>query len=189
MRTKLVVSRVDEILKPLGFSRQKAIWNRWSEPFVDVIDVQTSKIGDALTLNAGVLHMVVHKVCWATELPSVIKEPECTVRARVGQLIDNKDLWWQVSDGGTIDDVVEKLTFYVLPFVERMHSLQAMEEFLTPAGVKKQDYPLPVIYRAILKHEQGNNNDACALLTGLGGTSVGAWRTRISEVAERLGCS
>lgn len=189
MSTKAVIDRLDELLKPLGFTRHKATWNRRSDSFVDVIDVQTSKAGDTMTINAGVLHSEVHRKCWAVELPVVIEEPACIVRARIGQLLDGKDLWWRLGDARILDDVAEKVTAYVLPFLERMHSLAAMEQFLTNMKVTNQKYPLPVIYLAILKSEQGDRTGACALLTELGEKSVGAWRTRICEVAGRLGCA
>ena len=189
MSTKAVIARMDELLKPLGLTRHKATWNRRSDSFVDVIDVQTSKAGDTITINAGVLHPEVHRKCWATELPAVIEEPECIVRARIGLLIDGKELWWKINDAGILDDVAEKVVAYVLPFLERKHSLEAMEQFLTNAKVAKQKYPPPVIYLAILKSEQGDRSGACALLTELGEKSVGGWRTRIGEVAGRLGCS
>jgi hypothetical protein len=189
MSTKPVIVRMDELLKPLGFARHKTTWNRKSDSFVDVIDVQTSKAGDTITINAGVFHPDVHRKCWATEPTAVVEEPSCTVRARVGQLLNGKDLWWRLDDARILDDVIEKLKAYVLPFLERMHSLEAMEQFLTSAQVTKQKYPPPVIYLAILKSERGDRTGACALLTELGERSLGAWRTRIGEVAERLGCS
>jgi hypothetical protein len=189
MSTKAVIARMNELLKPLGFTRHKTTWNRRSDSFVDVIDVQTSKAGDTMTINAGVLHPEVHRKGWATELPAVIEAPECIVRARVGQLVDSKDLWWQVNDVGILDDVAEKVTAYVLPFLERMHSLEAMEQFLTNAKVTKHKYPPPVIYLAILRNELGDRSGACVLLTELGEKSFGAWKTRIGEVARRLGCS
>ena len=180
---------MDEILKPLGFTRHKTTWNRKADSFVDVIDVQTSKAGGTITINAGVFHPDVHRKCWATEPMAVVEEPSCVVRARVGQLLHGKDLWWRLDDANALDDVVEKLNQYVLPFLDRMHSFETMEQFLTGAQVTKQKYPLPIIYLAILKSERGDRTGACALLTELSGKSLGAWRTRIGEVARRLGCS
>jgi hypothetical protein len=189
MSAKPVITRIDELLKPLGFARQKAIWNRNVGSFIDVIDVQTSKAGDAITINAGVLRPDVHTKCWGTEPPAFIEEPSCTVRARVGQLIDGKDVWWRLSDRKTLDDVAAKITAYVLPFLDRMHSLDAMEQFLANAQVMKQKYPPPIIYLAILKCERGDRTGACALLADLHKRTVGAWQARISQVTERLACS
>src|SRR5947208_3321359 len=122
MSTKTIITRVDELLKPLGFTRRKTTWNRKSGSFIEVIDVQTSKAGDAITINAGVLHPDVHRKCWATEPPVIVEEPSCTVRARVGQLLDGRDLWLRLDDPRTLNEVIEKLNAPVLPFLERMHS-------------------------------------------------------------------
>jgi hypothetical protein len=188
MTTKSIVTRLDELLRPLGFTRHKALWNRKASSFVDVIDVQTSKAGDTITINAGVLQPEVHIKCWGTEPPAVIEVPSCTVRVRVGQLLDNKDLWWRLNDDGFVDDVTNKITAHVLPFLERMHSFDSMEEFLTRAQVTRQKYPLPIIYLALLKNQQGDRTAACELLSELRRKTVGAWQSRISEVARRLGC-
>lgn len=189
MSTKPVVARMESVLKPLGFRRHKATWNRRFDSFVDVIDVQTSKSGDSITVNAGVLHADVHRRCWATDLPAVIEEPSCTVRIRIGQLVEGKDLWWPLSDRGTVSDVVDTVTACVLPFLERLHSLEAMEQFLTTAQVTKSRYPPPIIYLAILKSLQGNGEDACGLLAELARNSVDPWKARIGEVCKRLACA
>jgi len=189
MSKKRVIARMDAILLPLGFVRHKATWNRSSGLFVDVIDVQISSSIDSMTINAGVLHLDVYKLAWGTEPPAVIEEPDCIVRARVGQLIDNKDLWWQLDDSQIVDDVAEKVTALVLPFLEPMHSFDAMQQFVKSSLPKKQRYPLPIIYLAILMSEQGDRAGACRLLTDFGKKTVEGWRTRIGEVAERLGCS
>jgi len=186
--TKPIIVRMDEFLKPLGFARHGATWNRKFDSFIDVIDVQTSKAGDTITINAGVFHPDVYRKCWATELSGVVEEPLCTVRIRVGQLLDGKDLWWRLDDPDVRDDLVDKITAHVLPFLERMHSFEAMEQFLMSEQVTKQQYPLPTIYLAILKDERGDRVGACALLAELGQKTLGGWRTRIREVSERLGC-
>ena len=94
MSTKNIKSRLDERLKPIGFVRHKDVWNRKLGTFIDVIDIQTSKAGDTITINCGVLNSEVSKLFFGAPLASTsVDEPSCTVRARVGQLIDDKDLW------------------------------------------------------------------------------------------------
>jgi hypothetical protein len=180
--------RIDELLKPLGFIRQKMTWNRRAGSFVDVIDLQAGKTGDTVTINAGVLHPEIHMKCWGTEPPQVIEEPSCAVRTRAGQLIEGKDMWWRLEEQESINHIVDALAAYVLPFLERMHSFEAMEQFLTNAGVTKQKYPLPIIYLAILKSERGDCVGACTLLTDLRKKTFGAWQARINAVVEKLGC-
>jgi hypothetical protein len=93
-----VIRELDNLLKPLGFTRQKTSWNRRSGNVVEVITVQISKTGDTGTVNAGVLDMDAYVKLWGTEPPALVEEPACTVSARVGDLIDGKDLWWQLND-------------------------------------------------------------------------------------------
>ncbi len=60
MSEKAIISKLDDLLKPLGFTRQKTAWNRRSGYVVEVIDVQISKAGDTATINAGVLDTDAH---------------------------------------------------------------------------------------------------------------------------------
>lgn len=145
-------------------------------------------MGDAVTIGVGVLHSEVHRTCWGTEPGTVVEEPSCTVRARIGQLIDDKDLWWLLDDRRILDDISEKTTAFALPFLERMHSLEVMKEFLTITQVTKHKYPPPIIYLAILMNLLEDREGGCKLLAELGGNTVGAWKLRIREVAGRLMC-
>ncbi|MGI8907012.1 MAG: DUF4304 domain-containing protein [Candidatus Sumerlaeaceae bacterium] len=189
MKSKSIVAHLDGLLKPIGFSRHGTAWNRSTGPFIDVVDVQTSKSREAITVNAGVLHRDVYAKCWEQVLPQFIEEPSCTVRARIGQLIDGKDLWWDLTSTDVADDIADKVASRVIPFLEQMHAVNAMEQFLTDAQVVKQKYPPPIIYLAILKHEQGDSSAACALLNDLQKRTVGAWITRIRRIAEMFACS
>ncbi len=190
MNTKQIIARMDELLKPLGFALHKATWNRRSDCFVDVVALEASKSGDAVTISAGVLHPDIHRICWEAPLPAIIQEPDCIVRARIGHMIDDgKDLWWRLDDDDILNDISEKLNTHVLPFLERMHSLETMEQFLTDRNVLKRRYPPPVIYLAILKSVRGDKSGACLLLGELGDKTVGVWRIRIREIAGHLGCS
>lgn len=188
MSTKRVIERMDEVLIPLGFHRKKANWKRSSGLFVDVVDIQVSKAGDSMTINAGVLDAEVHEMCWGTQPPSVIEVPSCTVHARVGQLIDLKDLWWPLDRERTPDDLAENLAVHVLPFLERMHSHAEMERFLTDADVTRQKYPLPALHLAVLRYRRGDKIGACEVLAELRRSALGAWRNRAAEVENRLGC-
>lgn len=188
MSEKAVIGELDTLLKPLGFTRQKTAWNRRSGYVVEVIDVQVSKAGDAVTVNAGVLDVEAHVRLWGSKPPAFIVEPACTVRARVGELIDGKELWWQLDDDQT-EEVSKAITDHVLPFVTRMRLRQDMVQWLTDTQVVQRKYPLPIINLAILQDLLGNSSEGCALLAEVQTKAIGAWRVRAAEVAERLGCA
>src|ERR1044072_8504173 len=160
MDAKDVVASMDGILKPRGFRRHKATWNRKTDSFLDVIDLQSSKAGNTVTINAGVAHPEIHKMCWNLQLPAVFQPADCIAYIRIGDLLDRKDLWWHLDDAAVLADTADKLITYILPFLDRMHSFATLEQFLNVTAVTKQKYPPPIIYLAILKEKQGDHSGA-----------------------------
>jgi hypothetical protein len=190
MSTAVLAKRVDTLLKSLGFDRAKLTWTRRSGLLIDVVDVQVSKSGEAVTINAGVFDPEVFARCWGADPPTPIDETSCAVRARIGQLMpDDKDLWWPIDDDETPEHVADALAGKVVPFVESMHSREAMVQWLKEQGVVRQKYPAPIIYLAILLHLNGDELGACSLLSDLHRKALGAWRARAGEVSARLGCT
>jgi Domain of unknown function (DUF4304) len=189
MTTKTLVAHLDGLLKPLGFVRQKTTWNRRSASVVEVIDIQVSKAGDAVTVNAGVLDPEVHTILWGGRPSDPVEQPACTVCARIGELIDGRDKWWQLSDNSAAVEAAEKVATHVVPFLERMRTREAMKRWLTDTEVTEKRYPPPIVNLAIIKSLLGETAEACALLGELQKKSLGAWRSRIVEVGGRLGCN
>ncbi len=183
-----IITRIDRELTPIGFRRKKATWNREHGLLVEVIDIQVSKGGDSVTMNVGVLSRPTYFGCWGRDAEAFIEEPFCTVRARVGQLLDNKDRWWDVGNSGTGEELVDSLAAQVLPFLERMHSLEAMRDWLASTGMPSPKSPLPSICFAVLQSQLGDIDAACAVLAELENKSLGAWKARAQEVAARIGC-
>jgi len=188
MTRAATVKRLDAQLAPLGFTRKKLTWNRTSGRFVDVVDLQISKEGDALTVNAGVADPEVYAGCWGHELARPVDEPSCTVRSRVGRLLGELDTWWRIDDPDTPGHVVGAVAEAVLPFIRRMHTRAAMIDFLGAEGTAIRGYPPPIIYAAILRDLGGDRRAACAILNELRGTVVGAWKDRVVEIATHLDC-
>ena len=189
MTAKTLIEQVDKFLAPLGFERKKSLWNRKVGFIVEVIDVQVSKAGGTATVNAGVLQPDVYEACWGKKPLGFIEEPFCTVRTRVGELIGEHDLWWPLNDSQTPRVVIDVLSAHVLPFLKKMQSPAAMEEFLSEPSMLQQKPPTPKIYLAILKHRRGDATTACAILDEVRKKAFGEWQNRAAMVAEKLGCN
>ena len=188
MSEKAVISSLDNLLRPLGFRRQKAEWNRRFADGIEAIGLQTSKAGDTVTINAGVLDRDAHILLWGHEPPLSVEAAACTVGARVGQLIDGRDHWWRYDDDRITQKAASAVTEYVLPFVERLRSRQHMMQWLVDSNVLAKKYPPPIINLAILRVLLGDSSAGCALLADVQETALGAWRARAAEVAARLDC-
>lgn len=177
-----LVRRIEALLTPLGFKRRGRTWNRSAGRLVQVIDLQVSKAGDAVTVNAGVMDPDVYARCWGSSASIPVQEPDCTVRVRIGELIDTTDVWWPVGDSRTQEATANAVTEFVLPFLSGMQSKEAMAEFLCRKEVWRRRYPPPIMYLAILKNDLGDRAGACSLLNDLLGTASEPWRARIGEV-------
>lgn len=120
MNSCFIVKRLHGLLKPIGFIKQGATWNRPLDQFIDVVNIQTSKSWDAVTVNAGVVYPAAFTKCREEDLPRFIAEPKCTVRARIGELIDGKDMWWNLTSPDVEEAIVEKVEGIVLPFLGKV---------------------------------------------------------------------
>jgi hypothetical protein len=156
--------------------------------YTDVVDIQLRADGDAVTINAGVLSHTSYEKYADEKPPAFVDEAICTVRARVGQLIDGKDLWWSLDDPQTDNNILLKLTKYVLPFLTNMHSLNAMAEFLKESARSGSKYPPPLIYLAIINSELGNIAEACTSISDLRKTAPKAWQRKLYRIGTRIGC-
>jgi hypothetical protein len=188
MSTSSIIARLDRELAPRGFRRKKVTWNREHDSLVDVIDIQVSKSGNTVTMNAGVLSRPIYFTCWGRESKPFVEEPSCTVRARVGQLLDNKDRWWDIGSESAADEMVECLGALILPFLDRMQSFKAMRDWLTSTGLPSPKWPASSVYFAVLQSQLGDMEGACSTLTELEGKALGAWKAGAKEVAVRIGC-
>jgi hypothetical protein len=189
MSIEAIIVRLDRLLEPFGFTRQIRAWNRKVASFIDVIDVQISKPVDRVTINAGVLDFDVHAILWGGRPLEFVEQPICTVGVRAGELVDGKDKWWQIDTPGVADELAESIAASVLPFFERMHTREAMRQWLIASDVVEKRYPPPIINLAILESFLGNTARSCAILAEFQTASAGAWRSRAAEVAKRLHCT
>jgi hypothetical protein len=186
---KSLISSIDACLEPIGFKRRNHVWNRTSGLFLDVIDIQKSKVGEEITINAGVLNLRLNEKFGLAKDLQFVKEQHCTVRVRIGFLIGDRDIWWSLGEPNLPEILRDSILKFILPFFDSMHSDASMECFLTDAAVEKKHYPPPIIYLALLRNELGQNISACSLLMTLQKSTSGPWQKRIDKLIDKLDCT
>lgn len=189
MNLKSATAALNTHLKPIGFRRREETWNRRVESVIEVVNLQVNNSGDNITINAGVLDPAVHRLIWSEEPAAFIEEPFCTVRVRVGELLDKNDRWWKLDRNETVGEIVSVVTEVVLPFLQQMHDQEAMVSWLDSIDVEKRRQPAEILGLAILRNLVGRHSEACALVAAQRSRAIGAWRKRYDEVAQRLGCN
>lgn len=176
---------VDAEVKHLGFVARKSTWTRAEGPFVDVLELQTSKSQDMVALNGGVLYVPVYRHIWGTEAPLRVDEALCTVRRRT---TGGTGGWWRVDDENAANQIAAAVVSDALRFLTSMHSVEAMEDYLKHQDVAQQVYPLPRITLALLMYERGDKGGACSALTEVLRTTTASWRNRIQDIRTRISC-
>ncbi|WP_081752727.1 DUF4304 domain-containing protein [Kallotenue papyrolyticum] len=180
-------------LRQYGFTRKARTWNREYNSFNQVINVQTGKTsthnsGD-FTINMGVFVPSVYRAVWG-DVPSFVRETDCTVRTRLGCLLDKKvDKWWSFDQTTDIvligKEITDLLVNYGLPFLEQFDSLESIHNFLIIRCKSKQSTPLEHIYLAVVKAQLGDTSGAKELFTNVA-SSFPAWREWALKTATEL---
>lgn len=128
-----------EFLKPLGFRKSGETWCRNAE-WPQVINIQNSSSNTQdfakITINLGVSVPQLRTAMGGTPIESNLKEYDCEVRVRIGQLLpDGGDHWWSITSADESQTLAaslsEVLKTYGLPFLESMSTLPAIaDEFV-----------------------------------------------------------
>ena len=187
METNAVIEQVNRLLlKPLGFVRKGALFNRHRGEFVDVVDFPVNKAGDAVTLEVGVQHDGLYEALWEAPPPRFFNEASCIVHARIGELLeDGGDVWWPLADPASPDLALRAVEGPVLRFLQGHHDFGAIAAELDKALAVKRT-PLSLMYLAIIRHRRGDAARAMALLGELLDEESGDWAQRAAWLAARL---
>ena len=130
----MVASLHQTRLKALGFRKSGTTWVR-SLPWQQVINIQLSKWNSSteasFTVNLGISIEALHVASEGLQLKGSLKEYDCDVRARIGELFpSDQDKWWKVnqnSDSNQLaEDVFAHLDQFGLPWFERLVAYPAL---------------------------------------------------------------
>jgi hypothetical protein len=186
METNEVIEKVNRLLlKPLGFVRKGALFNRRRGNIVDVVDFPVNKAGDAVTLEAGVQHDELYAALWEAPPPRFSNEAACIVHARIDALVEGHETWWPLADPQAPARAVSAMEGPVLRFLQGHHDLAAIDRFLANA-LASERAPQALLYLAIVRHRRGDAAGAAALLTEVEGQADGDWSQRATTLATRL---
>jgi hypothetical protein len=126
---------VGGVLEPVGFEKTatRGLWRRQCGDYLDGIELQISKFFDRITVNVWVRDDVSAAILAKIHPPD--REPgiEVPVSLRIGKIVNGPkslDKWWLRSDPNGPAEIAEMLKTGVLPFLDRVHSLEGMTAYL-----------------------------------------------------------
>jgi len=180
---KLLISKIDDLLENYQFYGNGPLWNRTYAEFVDIIDLQFSKAKDMFTINVGVASKFVIETCWGLNGEDMVDEPSSTVRARLGELMYGRDVWWNLSSGGAVDEVSSAIQEVAMPFLQLNHNIDHMIQLLENDLAAKR-YPPGVIYLALLHYQKGESDRCREMFESM--KLTGAWSKKASDILDAL---
>lgn len=180
-----VSDAIDLLLAEQSFRRHGSTWVRTRNLFSDVVDLQRAKLRDRVTVNVGLMHVPTYEIVWGKSPEIPLSEVDCTVRARLGFLIDGHDHWWRLDDRTAVADIVLAISSAALPFLSGFRELKDVERWLDASQMR---YPPERLYAAAVKQERGKTEEARHIVQQLlHRTKNGPWKERISSMAASLG--
>jgi hypothetical protein len=173
------------VLKPLGFTRKGALFNRHRGEFVDVVGFPANKAGDAVTIEVGVQHDGIYEALWDAPPPRFCSDAACIIHAHLEDLVEGAGHWLPLADPEAPERAVAAVEGPVLRFLQGHHDLPAMDAYLVKAIEARRD-PRSLLYLAIVRHRRGNAAGAATLLAEVAEGVDPDWALRAASVTQRL---
>jgi hypothetical protein len=180
-------------LKIHGFKKSQLQWNRIRGDFVDVVSVQEATYSTdesiAITINLGVFVPSFFAAIWTKPHKGFVKDADCTIRIRLGDLIQRKlygdalDQWWTLTDrvslvavGNEVSSAIEE---FALPFLDSIDDYDAIATHLGRLTGSASKTPIHFLNRCLAEWKSGNKTEAFAQLDHV---SAKAWLPKVQAI-------
>jgi hypothetical protein len=139
-------SEFDEILKnlvfpffkELGFKKNGNGFNKKIGEITQVVNIQKSRWNNkdnvSFTFNIGFFSAEIYIDFWNKGIPKFIKDYDCQITYRLGQLTKGSDYWYELNEriekANLEIEIYENLNHYLKPFIEKTIDLNSLKELI-----------------------------------------------------------
>jgi hypothetical protein len=139
-------SEFDEILKnlvfpffkELGFKKNGNGFNKKIGEITQVVNIQKSRWNNkdnvSFTFNIGFFSAEIYIDFWNKGIPKFIKDYDCQITYRLGQLTKGSDYWYELNEriekANLEIEIYENLNHYLKPFIEKTIDLNSLNELI-----------------------------------------------------------
>jgi hypothetical protein len=124
-------------MKERGYKKNAYTWHKQDAEVVKVLNVQLSQWNTSdeaqFTVNLGVYHAEFHALRGSAPPSKNLKEYECDVRLRIGDLMTGCDHWWCVASNKDNEEVArefkDSIETRALPWLDGFGGLEDMLRF------------------------------------------------------------
>lgn len=179
---------IGAVLEPEGFRKAKTgYWLRDVRDFIDCVDIQLGGSFQDFTINLGVIDRINEALVLGRPFHGIADAARSPIRSRLSHMAQDCPQWWPRSDPAVHAEAAEALRTYGLPFLERMHDLEAVLAHLEARGSIKWRDPTARMHVAALLSRLGRAEEACAALADPPKRLAdGDWLDRVEALRRRV---
>lgn len=136
----------DEILKnivypffkELGFKKNGNGFNKKTNELIQVVNIQKSRWNHqdnvSFTFNIGFFVAEIYNENWNKEVPKFVREYDCQIRTRLGQVVKGNDYWYELNNNIKKEslqmEIHSHLNNYLKPFLEINTNLISLKDLI-----------------------------------------------------------
>ena len=187
MTRKSYVAAIDDVLKPMGFTRQGKEWTRRIGTVVEHVGLQISSIAGTTanlwSYDAATNDLLKAAIPWKSDVGMVLST------RRIGQLMNGYDRWWKNDPNGPAE-LAEAIKTHAPSFFETRRSLEDQARCFGRADPRwKPSGTASRIYLALTLYRMGEVAEACAALQNPPKTAPASWLEEAESVRKWLECA
>lgn len=150
---EILKNLVFPLFKELGFKKSGNGFNKKTNEITQVVNIQKSRWNNqdtiSFTFNIGFFVAEIYEEKWKKEIPKFIREYDCQISYRLGQVVKGNDYWYELSEeiekANLEIEIYKHLNNYLKPIIEKNTDLNSLKELIlndeyvqsTTAGLHK----------------------------------------------------
>jgi hypothetical protein len=135
---EILKNLVIPFFKDLGFKKNGNGFNKKIGEITQVVNIQKSrwnhKDNVAFTFNIGFFNAEIYIDFWNKGIPKFIREYDCQITFRLGQLAKGIDYWYELNENiekvNLEIEIYENLNNYLKPLIEKTIDLNSLNELI-----------------------------------------------------------
>lgn len=135
---EILKSLIFPFFKELGFRKNGNGFNKKTSELTQVVSIQKSRWNHqdniSFTFNIGFFVAEMYIEDWNKEIPKFIREYDCQIRFRLGQVVKGNDYWYELNNNiEKVDleiEIYKHLQDYLKPIIEKNNDLNSLKELI-----------------------------------------------------------
>jgi hypothetical protein len=135
---EILKNLVFPFFKELGFKKSGNGFNKKTNELTQVVNIQKSRWNHqdnvSFTFNIGFFVAEIYTENWNKEIPKFIREYDCQICFRLGQVVKGNDYWYELNNNtekvNLEIEIYKHLQHYLKPIIEKNTDLNSLKELI-----------------------------------------------------------